>query len=135
MAKQHNAPAVLSSSQKIKFSFEYYDLSRPEYCLSEWQTEQIKKALERLKDINTKSFLDLRKDRVVYHFGEVIWEKTIEKNGFTDPRLKPMAPFHFSLLNVNGQKTRVYGAYSEGTFYIVWFDLEHIIWPSFLRNT
>lgn len=132
MSKQQSS---LPSDQKIKFSFEYYDLSREDYCLSGWQREQIKKTLGRLKDINTKSFQDLSKERFVYHFGEVDWSRTTEKNGFTDTRLKSMPAFHFSLLGVNNQKTRVFGAYSAGVFYIVWFDLNHQIWPSALRNT
>lgn len=46
-----------------------------------------------------------------------------------------LEPFHFALLGVNGQLTRVFGAYSSGTFYIVWFDLDHMIWPSELKHT
>lgn len=123
--------------EKIKFSFEYYDASEnTKYCLSDWSKEQIKEALSRLKDINTKTFKELNTfGRRVYHFGEVYWERTVEKSGFPDPRLKYLSPFHFALLGVNGQLTRVYGAYSSGTFYIVWFDLNHEIWPSTLKNT
>lgn len=125
---------TLPKTQKIKFSFEYYDTSN-KYCLSSWSVDRIKKTLDRLKNVNTKTFNDLRRERYVYHFSEVIWEKTIEKNGFPDSRTKHLPAFHFSLLGVNDQLARVYGVFSEDTFYVVWFDLDHKIWPTPLKNT
>lgn len=124
----------MSVNEKIKFSFEFYDCSG-RYCMSVWSPQEIKKALERLKDINTKSFNDLSRGRSVYHFGEVDWDRTIEKNGFPDQRIKSLPSFHFALLGVNNQLARVYGAYSTGIFYIVWFDLKHTIWPTSKKNT
>lgn len=139
MAKKnrHQSETLLPrvENEKIKFSFEFYDLSREDYCISHWQQAQIKEAIKRLRDINCKTFNKLRAQHRVLHFGEVYWEKTIEKNGFPDPRVKNMNAFHFALLGVNSQLARVYGAYSKGTFYIVWFDLNHSIWPTPLRNT
>ena len=128
-------PELTPETVKIKFSFEYYDTVRPDYCISSWEEEKIKKALGRLKEVNAKSFNELRQDRRVYHFGEVDWIKTTEKGGFNNRGLANLSPFHFALLGVNGQLTRVYGAYSAGIFYIVWFDLEHKIWPTLLKNT
>lgn len=75
------------------------------------------------------------KERATYHFGEVDWKKTIKKDGFPNPAVNQLQAFHFALLGVNGQLTRVFGAYSSGIFYVVWFDLNHEIWPVELRNT
>lgn len=124
----------LPANEKIRFSFEYYDKSSTNYCLSCWGQVQIRNALLRLQEICTKSFNDLSRERRVYHFGEVDWEKTTKKSGFPDRRVHQLPAFHFSLLG-NNQKARVYGAYSTGTFYIVWFDLNHDIWPVQLRHT
>lgn len=124
----------MTALDKIKFSFEFYDCSG-KYCISGWTQEKIKKTLERLKDINTKTHNDLIKSRAVYHFGEVDWSKTEEKNGFPGVGIQSLQPFHFALLGVNNQLARVFGAYYMGTFYIVWFDLEHKIWPTEKRNT
>lgn len=127
-------PVPKLEDQKIKFSFEFYD-SGDKYCISSWSQTQIKRALECLKDISSKNFTDLQRSSRVYHFGEVDWSKTTEKSGFPDQKIKQLQAFHFALLGVNGQKTRVYGGYAKGTFYIVWFDLNHEIWPVPLRNT
>ena len=123
----------LASFGKITFSFEYCD-STKDYCLSAWGKDRIFATLNRLKEISGKTFHELNRDRVL-HFRQVFWEKTIEKNGFPDKRVSEFEPFHFALLGVNGQKARVYGGYADGVFYIVWFDLEHKIWPTFLKHT
>lgn len=125
----------MNGVDKIKFSFEYYDIDDDEYCMSCWSSEQIKKSLKRLREINEKSFNELTRERRVFHFYQVRWEKTTKPNGFPDQRLKLLAPYHFALLSVNQKKARVYGAFSSGVFYIVWFDLEHNIWPIAKKNT
>ena len=127
-------PQISFAKEKLKFSFEFYDTDNDEYCLSTWDKEQTGKALECLKDISTKSYDDLSRGRKTYHFGEVAWEKTIKKRGFPDARANNLPPFHFALVGVNG-RARVYGAFSTGIFYIIWFDLEHLIWPTPLRGT
>lgn len=137
MAKSKNFSTIstqLPSSEKMKFSFEYYD-NTSEFCLSSWEKSEIKQALIRLQDICTKSYNELRRERFVYHFGEVIWERTTKPIGFPIKAVNGLPAFHFALLGVNGQKARVYGAYSTGTFYIVWFDLNHVIWPTPLKHT
>ncbi len=125
----------LSLTEKIHFSFEYYDTTKDKYCLSCWEKEQIKITLTRLKEINCKTLNELRSQRGVYHFGEVFWNETIEKLGFDNPLINSMETFHFALLGINNQRARVYGVYSSNIFYIVWFDLNHIIWPSYKKHT
>lgn len=136
MPKHKNRPSIpapkLPENEKIKFSFEFYDGSK--YCLSGWGIENIKKALMRLKEVCGVSFNDLRRGSSVYHFHEVDWLHTNEKRGFPNSA-NQLSPFQFAVLGVNNQKARVYGAYSSGTFCIVWFDFNHYITPSVLKNT
>lgn len=134
-----NKPTANSSDllkiEKLTFSFEFYDKTSTEFCLSTWTQSDIEKALHRLQDISTKTFNELLQSRKIYHFSEVIWEKTTKIDGFPDNRVKNLPAFHFALLGINNQRARVFGAYSTGVFYIVWFDLDHRIWPSILKNT
>lgn len=119
------------AKKKIKFSFEYYDSGNKDYCLSNWDKRQILKTLERFKDINSKNYFELIKQSRVLHFHPVDWKNTIHKKGFTNQAVSNLEPFQFALLGVNEQKARVFGAYYQGTFYIVWFDLDHKICPIF----
>lgn len=125
----------LPDDKTLKFSFEFYDISCDEYCLSKWGQEKVLKTLGGLKDINSKSFLQLKKEQSTYHFYPVYWEQTKKKDGFPDERIKNLAPYHFALVGVNNQLARVYGAISQGTFYIVWFDLNHAIWSVAKKHT
>ena len=133
---QQVIPQISSNSQKIRFSFEYYDDRQVNnYCISNWNSIQIKKTMNRLKDISLKSYNDLLRENRVYHFVEVDWSSTKEKLGFPYTGVNALQAFHFALLGVNGQMARVYGAYYQGIFYIVWFDLNHEIWETPLKHT
>lgn len=141
MPKKHNYGIIRDSinrseAKNIAFSFEFYDTScENKYCLSKWEKDQVALALARLKDINNKTYNEISKDAKGYHFNQVDWDKTNKKEGFPDVRLKNLPPFHFSLVGINNQKARVFGAYSENVFYIVWFDFNHEIWPSYKKYT
>lgn len=135
MTKRKIADQEPPAELKVSFSFAFYDTDDDTYCLSQFSNDQVKKAMGRLKDISGKTFNELQQQKKVLHFGQVFWDRTIKPNGFENSVLDDLDPFHFSLLGVNGQLTRVYGAYANGVFFIVWFDLDHKIWPTPLRNT
>jgi len=128
-----NAPQL--PPQKIRFSFEHYDIESDRYCLSKATQDEVRKALVRLSEISAMTLRELMAQRRVFHAGEVIWEKTQEPSGFPHDDLNHLEPFHFALLSVRSQKTRVFGAFDGEMFYIVWFDLNHEIWPSALKHT
>jgi hypothetical protein len=125
-----NVKSLPDHRPEIKFSFQYYDLSG-KYCISSWSQPQIKLALERLKDVNSKTYHEVRREQLRFH--EVDWAKTSEKNGFPTAVPADWQAFQFELKGVNLKKARVFGAFYIDTFYIVWFDLNHLVWPSFVR--
>jgi len=125
---------LVNTDDSIKFSFKFYDTSCKDFCLSRWGENYIALSLERLQDISRKKFCELGKGNS-YHFHEVRWEQTTKKSGFPIKDANYLNAFQFSLAGINNQKARVFGAYANNTFYIIWFDLEHEIWPSFKKNT
>lgn len=129
------SPAAAIERGKITFSFEFFDTNTDRYCLSNGTPEQIKAVMLRLRQINEKTLHELLAERKVSHFHPIDWDKTTEQGGFPDARANAMEPFQFALLGVNGQLTRVYGGLYRDTFYIVWIDWNHEIWPSLKRHT
>ena len=127
--------AQIDSQKKLVFSFEYYDTCSDKYCLSKFNSSDISTVTKRLQQLNSKTLREIFSQGKVLHFHEVDWNKTIKKNGFPNSMANRMSPFQFSLNGINNQKARVYGAYGSEVFYIVWFDLNHEIWPSFKKNT
>lgn len=138
MAGQKSNPVIsepkIDKKEKLTFSFEFYDRSG-KYCLSKFEKTDIPLAIERLQQLNEKTLLEILRGKKVWHFHEVYWEMTTERGGFPSKKANEYSPFQFSLVGVNNQKARVYGALGGGIFYIVWFDLEHQVWPTFKKNT
>lgn len=116
----------------LRFSFEFYDTGDARYCLSRFDRDQVRQALGRLKEINKSTLQELRDQSRVYHFHEVRWEDTAEKKGFPEEVPDHLHPFQFALIGINNQRARVFGGLAAATltFYIVWFDLNHKVWPS-----
>lgn len=135
MVKNKNKkPIAEIPDSHIKFSFKFYDTKNQKYCISTWKSKEIALTLERLKDVSSKTFAEII-GRNTYKFHRVKWEQTKHKDGFPDTEVNTLTPFQFALVGVNGQKARVFGAYAENIFYIVWFDLNHDIWSSPKKNT
>lgn len=121
---------------KMKFSLEFYDDNDCEYCISKWDNENfIRKAMIGLKEFNKRTINDLNRDKRTFNFHPVDWSKTIKKNGFPDKKINQLDAYQFSLIGVNNQQARVFGAISKSVFYIVWFDLNHEICPVYKKNT
>jgi hypothetical protein len=133
--KRSIAPPAVVADDHVRFSFEFYDTSDTRYCLSRATAEQVRRTLARLKEVNQNSVAELRQKSDVYHFHAVDWDRTAEPQGFPDSRLLALPSYQFALLGVNQQRARVYGVLHGNTFYIVWFDLDHAIWPSFKKHT
>lgn len=128
-------PSEVINDKDLKFSFKYYDTQCNDFCISTWGKDKISATLKALQDINNKTYSDLLQGSAVYHFHQVYWEQTTKKQGFPSVQANQFDAFQFALIGVNGQKARVYGALAKSTFYVVWFDLEHNIWPSFKKHT
>jgi hypothetical protein len=126
-----------AKSPNLSFSFQYYDTdNNAQYCLSDWAQADIKYTLSRLKEMCSKPIIEMI-GKQTYHFFQTNWGTTIYKDGFPDPikALNELEPFHFSIVGLNNQKARVFGALSGSTFYIAWFDYEHKILPVALKHT
>jgi hypothetical protein len=140
MAKNRPAAKLQSpvsqSPAHIRFSFQYYDAFDDKYCLSKGSPEQVREALVRLGEINRNTFSEMDQKKKFYNFHPILdWGETKEAGGFPYSELNSLTAFQFSLPKVNGGKARVFGAFSGETFYVVWFDLNHQIWPSYKKGT
>ena len=132
--KDLKIPAPPQTPQKLAFSFQFYDdRDESKYCLSAWEQTEIKMALKRLKEISALNHNEMQQRSRVLHFHAVDWSQASETK-FPNGAPSKEA-YQFSLQGINGQKARVFGAYYQGVFHIVWFDREHSVWPTELKNT
>ncbi len=131
---ENNTPKP-SEPPPISFSFKFYDCGDKNFCISRWEEDKIAGALKRLKEVNEKTYNDLVRDNRVLHFHPVDWKQTTKPNGFPFSQANNVDAFQFELIGLNHGKARVYGALSNNIFHIVWFDFNHLIWPSFKKHT
>jgi hypothetical protein len=120
---------------RLRFSFEHYDTTSDRYCLSRFSSDEVRSTLGRLSEVNKLTYNEIRQKGRVYHFHDVDWSRTSERGGFPNEALAGLEAFQFAILGVNNQRARVYGALYENTFYIVWFDRDHVITPSAKKGT
>lgn len=131
--KAKNIPKPKASSEKLRFSFEYYDTGG-KYCLSAWDKKFVLGALKGLKEVSAKNHAEVSQANP-FRLHEVDWNETVEKKGFPTIKMNTLPSFQFALPGVNNQQARVFGGYSKNIFFIVWFDLNHAVWPVGKKNT
>jgi len=116
----------------VAFSFAYLDLIHQKFNSANYPETYFKKFSERLKEISKIKFKTFVSDphlKRTLHSHPIKWEDTAEKAGFNLSGQKDLAdqPWQFSVtVNEHG---RVHGFWIENIFHIVWYDLNHALYP------
>ena len=129
LSKVHNR-TTLTDSESIRFSFKYLDFTNPKFRCDDCADGYLEKLLVRLKDVGgftTKRFrceqnLALRNHRIG-------WDRSSEPQGFSclNEQLRPEESWQFGIsANEHG---RIHGFIIDETFYIVWLDPLHRLFP------
>ena len=124
-------PLPLPTSGIMRFSFKCLDLvSNPKFGLHHCANGYLPKLLERLRDVCALKELDFRSSRSpALRAHQIDWEKTSEPGGFSclNEQLRAIKAWQFEITsNAHG---RVHGFLLEDTFYIVWVDPSHALYP------
>lgn len=116
---------------ELKFSFKYFDSSDEELCPPKFNENYTQVLMERLKALSSwtvQEFISSNSKSIRSH--PHIWEKTSRPNGFShlNEQLKgTITGWQFQLtLSEHG---RVHGFFINNTFYIVWLDKDHKLYP------
>lgn len=123
--KKHSLP-----EDNLRFSFKYLDFNHPKFHIDTVRNSYLKILLNRLKSLSNISVQNFRtnKDRALRaHMHD--WRNTSEKEGFTclNEQLRQCEPWQFEL-SAN-EHDRIHGILLDETFYIVWFDPHHQLYP------
>jgi hypothetical protein len=120
----------LTQQQGISFSFKYYQDRHNKFSCSEKEIPYWLTLLERLKALSgltTQELLVNRSSTLRCH--PIKWEGTSER-GFGLPSEDQLVdtPFQFSLSS--NEHGRVHGFFIGETFYVVWLDPDHLLYPA-----
>ena len=115
----------------IRFSFKCLDLvSNEKFGIHRCGDGYLLKLLERLRDLSSLKETEFRTSRSSsLRVHEIDWARTSEPDGFRDlnEQLRALQAWQFEITsNAHG---RVHGFLLEGTFFVVWVDPDHQLFP------
>lgn len=128
-SKIHNK-TIPQDSESLRFSFKYLDFTNPKFSCDDCADGYLEKLLVRLKDIggfSTKRFRAEQTSALRNH--RITWDRSSEPQGFIclNEQLRQEESWQFGIsANEYG---RVHGFLIAETFYIVWLDPLHRLFP------
>jgi hypothetical protein len=133
--QQNQAGKVINTIEvrdlPLRFSFKYLDLhTNAKFCLDHCESGYLEKLLLRLRDVNGFTVNEFRTNRdasLRAHIHD--WRKTSEPQGFSslNAQLRSAEAWQFEITKkVHG---RVHGILLDDTFYVVWLDPKHHLYP------
>lgn len=116
---------------KVKFSFLFFEQNEKfDYPPKNDALAYLKKLFEQLKVISNLTVEEFcSKKHANLHIHPINWEETSEPEGYQSlpDHLQNCQPWQFSITaNKHG---RVHGFFINETFYIVWIDVDHALYP------
>ncbi|HRP55877.1 hypothetical protein [Agriterribacter sp.] len=121
--------AEKSVSSLINFSLKYFDTGNVKFPCSCWDGVYYLDLFSRIKDLCLLQKLEFTSNRSkTLRSHPIKWQETTE-NGFGFPMEEQIVdvPYQFSL-SAN-DKGRVHGFFISNTFYVVWLDKNHALYP------
>jgi hypothetical protein len=115
----------------LRFSFKYFDTSDGEMCPPTFPDGYVHVLIDRLKHLEgwrVREFLHNRNQTIRNHTHD--WKTTSRPQGFggLPATMRDYLGWQFCLsANEYG---RVHGIISDDTFYVVWLDRDHRLYPS-----
>lgn len=119
---------ALEKEEHISFSFKHINFSDSEFHFPTCNKYH-KDLFDRLQKISdwTKSKILNKGGRTMRCHPIDFTEKNVSRNGFPCNLHLDYTPYQFSL--GTNKAGRLHGYWVESTFYIVWFDPDHILYP------
>jgi hypothetical protein len=124
-------PRTDKSPDSLVFSFKHLDLTtNPKFMPAKCKDGYIAKLLERLKALHGFSVSELKTNKSKALRCHLIdWKDTSERGGFTflNPQLRDCQAWQFEVSS--NEHGRVHGLFLDCTFYVIWIDPDHLLYP------
>lgn len=119
-----------ASDAYLRFSFRFFDSSDAELCPPSYRDGYTITLMERLRDLSTwkvSEFTTNKSKSIRAHTHD--WARTSRPNGFDlNEQYQDYPGWQFQL--TRDEHGRVHGFMIDNTFYIVWLDHDHRLYPS-----
>lgn len=122
--------AQKNAGEFLNFSFKYLDTSHSKFPCFHDEHEAYSNFVRRLRDLSGLKKIEVMANRSKsLRMHPIEWHKSSEKSGFGIPAEEQIVdtPYQFSLTaNEHG---RFHGFFITNTFYVVWLDKDHKLYP------
>lgn len=130
-AVQRTPRPPLPTDGIIRLSFKCLDLlSNRKFGIHQCRDGYLQKLIERLKDLSSLTPTEFRTSRSSsLKIHEIDWVKTSEPDGFTslNEQFRALKAWQFEI--TRNEHGRVHGFLLEDTFFVVWIDPDHRLYP------
>ena len=118
-------------SDYLSFSWKYFERTQ-KFHLNRVKHTYVGQLIEKLHELSKKTEQELFQDHNLKRFFRlhpIDWKDTTE-NGFSNlpEKLLEQQPWQFSV--TSNEHGRVHGFFIDSTFYIVWFDPDHLLYSN-----
>ena len=120
---------IAALNETVKYSFKYFQSDHPRFYpdTGVYDNNGILELIQRLKGIsmmNMNDFMNKYSKSLRNHL--IRWEDTAISDGYVHLPFAIELPFQFEISLSHG---RVHGFIIDTTFYVVWLDQEHQLYP------
>jgi hypothetical protein len=130
----HEIPEVVvpAETRSLRFSFRHLDTSHIKFRISDCGAEYLRVLLEQIKNYSQWTVDDFCDQNNNEHRHTIDFSETSEHNGFTNAgidqdQLAYNDAWQFQLIQT--EDWRVHGILVDDTFYVVWLDQNHNLYP------
>jgi hypothetical protein len=118
------------ATELINFSFRYLDSENEKFSYTIHEAAYFCEILERIKNLSSLTKQEILSNRnAALKTHPIDWEDTSEKNGFPFPKQEEIVDTPYQFAISRNEYGRVHGFFIYNTFYIVWLDKEHHLYP------
>lgn len=113
----------------VRYSFKYFHTDHEDFypTVGDFDKDGLLELIDRLKNISTMNMSDfMNKYSKSLRNHPISWEQTAIKDGYSHLPFTVEMPFQFEVSLSHG---RVHGFIIDTTFYIVWLDRAHRLYP------
>ncbi len=122
--------AIKRASELINFSLKYLDADHEDFQYGTHDNTYFSEILGRLKTLSSWTLQELLSNRSpALKAHPIDWADTSQKKGFNFPGEEHIVDVPYQFAISRNEYGRVHGFFIANTFYIVWLDKGHKLYP------
>lgn len=116
---------------RIRFSFKYLKNVDGKFCIIDCEGDYFRTLIDRLKDLSTMKMLELLTSRSsALRAHPIDWSDVrVSEDKFDIPKEEQLVDTPYQISISGNESGRIHGFRIGDTFYVVWFDPNHLLYP------